>query len=35
MARAIDDSETDRRLDFYLNLDAELIRKPNPFPILH
>ena len=35
MARAIDDAETDRRLDFYLNLDAELMRKPNPLPILH
>ena len=35
MARAIDDAETDRRLDFYLALDADLIRKPNPLPILH
>jgi tRNA 2-(methylsulfanyl)-N6-isopentenyladenosine37 hydroxylase len=35
MARAIDDAETDRRLDFYLDLDAELIRQPNPWPILH
>ena len=35
MARAIDDPETDRRLDYYLDLDAELIRKPNPLPILH
>jgi tRNA-(ms[2]io[6]A)-hydroxylase len=35
MARAIDDAETDRRLDFYLGLDAELIRQPNPLPILH
>ena len=35
MARAIDDPETDRRLDFYLNLDAELIRQPNPLPMLH
>jgi tRNA 2-(methylsulfanyl)-N6-isopentenyladenosine37 hydroxylase len=35
MARAIDDSETDRRLDFYLELDAELIRKGSPLPILH
>lgn len=35
MARAIDDSETDRRLDFYLDLDAKLIREPNPLPILH
>ena len=35
MARAIDDAETDRRLDFYLNLDAKLMRMPNPAPILH
>jgi len=35
MARAIDDAETDRRLDFFLDLDARLIREPNPVPILH
>src|SRR5881396_2040372 len=35
MARAIDEPEADRRLDFYLDLDAELIRKPNPIPMLH
>lgn len=35
MARAIDDAETDRRLDFFLDLDASLIRQPNPIPILH
>lgn len=35
MAREIDDEETDRRLDFYLDLDAELIRQPNPLPMLH
>ncbi len=35
MARAIDDPETDRRMDFYLNLDAQLIREPNPLPMLH
>jgi tRNA-(ms[2]io[6]A)-hydroxylase len=35
MARAIDDPETDRRLDFYLDLDAELMRQPNPHLILH
>jgi len=35
MARAIDDAETDRRLDFYLDLDAKLIRKSNPRPMLH
>lgn len=35
MARAIDDSETDRRMDYYLDLDARLIREPNSLPILH
>ena len=35
MAREIDDSETDRRLDYYLDLDAKLIREPNPRTILH
>jgi tRNA-(ms[2]io[6]A)-hydroxylase len=35
MARAVDDAETSRRLDFYLNLDAELIRQGSPLPILH
>ncbi|HXT39043.1 MAG TPA: tRNA-(ms[2]io[6]A)-hydroxylase [Candidatus Angelobacter sp.] len=35
MARAIDDAETDRRLDFYLDLDAALIRQPNPLAMLH
>jgi tRNA-(ms[2]io[6]A)-hydroxylase len=35
MARAIDDPETDRRLDFYLDLDAKLIREPNALPMLH
>ena len=35
MARAIDAEETERRLDWYLNLDAELIRLANPRPILH
>lgn len=35
MARAINESETDRRLDFYLDLDAELIRRPNQIPMLH
>ena len=35
MARDIDLEETQRRLDFYLDLDAELIRKPNPVPMLH
>lgn len=35
MARAINDPETDRRLEYYLNLEAELIRRPNPIPMLH
>ena len=35
MARAIDDAETDSRLDYYLDLDAHLIRQPNPLPMLH
>jgi len=35
MARAIDEAEADRRLDYYLDLDAELIRRPNPLPMLH
>lgn len=35
MARAIDAAEADRRLDFYLDLDARLIREPNPLPMLH
>ena len=35
MAKGIDEAETDRRLDFYLDLDAALIRQPNPLPMLH
>src|ERR1041385_3617229 len=35
MAREIDDAETDRRLDFFLDLDAKLMEEPNPLPILH
>jgi tRNA 2-(methylsulfanyl)-N6-isopentenyladenosine37 hydroxylase len=35
MARSVDDAETDRRLDFFLDLDAQLIRQPNPRPMLH
>jgi tRNA-(ms[2]io[6]A)-hydroxylase len=35
MAKAIDEHETDRRLDFYLDLDAKLIRQPNELAILH
>jgi tRNA-(ms[2]io[6]A)-hydroxylase len=35
MARAIDDEETTRRMEFYLEYEAELIRQPHGFPILH
>src|SRR5215467_9427329 len=35
MAKGIDEGETNRRLDFYLELDAKLIREPNPLPMLH
>jgi tRNA-(ms[2]io[6]A)-hydroxylase len=35
MARAIDDAQTTQRLDFFLDLDAQLIREPNPLPMLH
>src|SRR3954466_15298359 len=35
MARAIGEAETNRRLDEYLDLDAELMRQPNPLPVLH
>jgi len=35
MARELDEPEADRRLDFYLDLDARLIRRPNPLPMLH
>src|SRR5579859_3609901 len=35
MARGIDEPETDRRMDFYLDLDAKLVREPNPLPMLH
>jgi len=35
MAKAIDERETDRRLDFYLELDAKLIREPSELAILH
>jgi len=35
MARRLDERETDRRLDWYLDLDAELVRQPNPRPMLH
>src|SRR6266478_4692203 len=33
MAKGIDEDETGSRLDFYLDLDAKLIRKPNPLPM--
>jgi tRNA-(ms[2]io[6]A)-hydroxylase len=35
MAKAIDEAEAARRLDFYLDLDAQLIRQANPLPMLH
>jgi len=35
MARHIDEPETQRRLDFYLDLDADLMRQGHTHPILH
>jgi tRNA-(ms[2]io[6]A)-hydroxylase len=35
MARHIDEPEADRRLDHFLDLDAQLIRTPHPLPMLH
>jgi tRNA-(ms[2]io[6]A)-hydroxylase len=35
MAKGIDEQEANRRLDYYLDLDAKLIREPNPQPMLH
>ncbi len=35
MARGIDEAETERRMDFYLDYEAELIREPHGQPILH
>jgi tRNA 2-(methylsulfanyl)-N6-isopentenyladenosine37 hydroxylase len=35
MARGIDEAETERRMDYYLDLDAELIRQPHSLAILH
>lgn len=35
MARAIDEGETGRRMEFYLNHDAKLMRQGNPHPVLH
>ncbi len=35
MARHIDEAETERRMDFYLDLEAKLIRERHDEPILH
>ena len=35
MAKEVDESETNRRLEFYLDLDAELVQQPNDLHILH
>lgn len=35
MAKELDEVETRNRLNYYLDLDAELIRNPNPLPTLH
>ena len=35
MARGIDEKETERRMDYYLDLDAKLMRQGNPLPMLH
>lgn len=35
MARQIDLDETERRLDYFLDLDARLIRAEHPLPMLH
>ncbi len=35
MAREIDDVETTRRMEFYLDYEANLIRQPHGLPILH
>ena len=35
LARHIDEAETQRRLDYFLDLDAKLILEPNPHPMLH
>lgn len=35
MARHIDLDETERRLDYFLDLDAQLIRQEHPLPMLH
>jgi len=35
MARSINEPEADERLSYYLELDAELIRRSHPLPLLH
>lgn len=35
VARSIDQVETERRMDFYLDYEAELIHQPHGFPALH
>ena len=35
MAREIDEREANRRLDYYLDLDAALMKEPNPRATLH
>jgi tRNA-(ms[2]io[6]A)-hydroxylase len=35
MARHINEPEANRRLEYYLTIDAELIRQPHSLPLLH
>lgn len=35
MAKEVDEEETKARLDYFLDLEAALIRQPNPLPMLH
>lgn len=35
LARGIDQAGTERRMDYYLDLEAQLIRQPHSLPILH
>jgi len=35
MAKEIDETEAQSRLEYYLQLEAELILKPSPLPLLH
>lgn len=35
MARGINETETQERLNFYLDLEAELVRQSHPLPLLH